>query len=151
MLALKKLPLFSLAILLVTYSILGWRLSRVHSLWFTGLGVPSSWVILLLVVAGALLIAISLTSALPIVTDIIGFTLKSDTRAFLVVSVGAFLTVLIICWLPVFAHILIVVSANSLARLDLQTLRFSQWQAFLILSIVSLAGLGLGWVAHTII
>lgn len=148
---LKKLPWFSLVLLLVTYSILGWRSSSVHGFWVIWLGVPSSWVILLLVVAGALLIAVSLTSALPIVTDIIGFTLKSDTRAFLVVSIGAFLTVLIICWLPVFAHILIVVSANSLARLDLQTARFTQWQAFWILSIVSLAGLGLGWVAHSLI
>ncbi len=141
MLTSKKLPWVSLTLLLVTYNILGWLLSAVHG----------PWVIWIVPGVGALLIAGALTSALPVVTDLIAFTLKSDARAFLVVSVAAFLSVFIICWLPTFANVLIVMSAESLARLDLQTARFTQWQSFWILSMVSLAGLGLGGAAHRLI
>ena len=142
MLTSKKLPWVSLTLLLVTYSILGWLLATVHR---------PPWVIWLLAGVGALLIAGAMTSALPVVTDILAFTLKSDARAFLVVSVVAFLVVVIISWISAFAHALLVMSAESLARLDLQTYGFNQWQAFWILSIVSLLGLGLGGATHTLI
>ena len=66
----------------------------------------------------------------------------------MIVATVAFVSAVIVTWLQVFAHILVVISAESLARLDLQTARFTQLQAFLILSAVSLAGLGLGAIAH---
>jgi len=138
----KKLPWVSLLILLVTYTIFGWLLTAIHN---------DPWVIWLAAAATVLLIAAALTSALPVVKDLVGFTLKSDLRAFTVVTVAAFLTVFIVTWFSEFTHALILMSAESLARLELQTSRFTQWQAFWILSIVSLAGLGLGWVAHTLI
>jgi hypothetical protein len=37
------------------------------------------------------------------------------------------------------------VSATALARLELQTSRFKNWHAFLILSLLSTVGLILGW------
>ena len=135
---LKKLPWGSLALLLVTYFVFGWLLSVAHS----------AQVISPVVVALTLLLAGSLTSALPLVRDTLSFSLKSDSRAFVIVATVAFVSAVIVTWLQVFAHILVVISAESLARLDLQTAKFTQLQAFLILSTVSLAGLGLGAVAH---
>ncbi|MBV8882914.1 MAG: hypothetical protein JO235_02785 [Chroococcidiopsidaceae cyanobacterium CP_BM_RX_35] len=138
----KKLPWVSLLLLLVVYTVLGWLLSTIPY---------KHWTLWLVAGAVALLISGALTSALPLVKDVVGFTLKSDTRAFIIVTIAAFVTVLIVTWINAFAHALILMSAESLARLELQTARFNQWQAFGILSFVSLAGLGVGGVAHFLI
>ena len=138
---LKKFPWVSLALLLVTYSTLGWLLSAFDDPWLV-------WVI---VVVGALLLAASLSSSWSNISNGFARLLKSDTRAFLVTVAAAFLTVLIITWFHIFAHALIVISAATLFKLDAQTAGLSEAQVFLILSIVSLAGLGLGAVAHTVI
>lgn len=142
MLTSKKLPWVSLLLLLISYTICGWLLFAVAY---------KHWVVWLAAGAMALLIAGALTSALPLVKDIVGFTLKSDSRAFFIVTIAAFLTVLVVTWFNAFAHALILMSAESLARLELQTSRFNQWQAFGILSLVSLAGLGLGGIAHPLV
>ncbi len=142
MLTSKRLPWVSLLLLLVTYMSLGWLLSTVPN---------APWAIWLAAVAFAFVLTGALTSALPLVKDLVGFTLKSDTRAFVSVTIAAFLTVFVITWFSAFAQALVLMSAKSLARLELQTSRFSQWQAFGILLIVSLAGLGLGGAAHTLI
>ncbi|MBV9385511.1 MAG: hypothetical protein JOZ78_03680 [Chroococcidiopsidaceae cyanobacterium CP_BM_ER_R8_30] len=142
MLTAKKFPWVSLLLLLVSYTVLGWLLYTIPY---------EHWAIWLVAGVVALLISGALTSALPIVKDIVGFTLKSDSRAFIIVTIAAFLTVLVVTWFNAFAHVLILMSAESLARLELQTARFNQWQAFSILSLVSLVGLGIGGLAHSLV
>lgn len=138
----KKLPWVSLLLLLIAYTIWGWLIFAVAY---------KHWIVWLAAGAMALLIAAASTSALPLVKDVVGFTLKSDSRAFFAVTIAAFLTVFIVTWFNAFVHALILASAESLARLELQTSRFNQWQAFGILSLVSLAGLGLGGAVHPLI
>ena len=135
---LKKFPWVSLALLLVTYSTLGWLLSAFHDplvVWVT-------------IVVGVLLLAAALSSPWSKIRDDFARLFKSDTRAFFVAVAGAFLTVAIISWLHIFAHALVVISANTLVRLDAQTAGLSERQVFWILAIVSLAGLGLGRIAQ---
>lgn len=139
--SLKKFPWVSLALLLVTYSTLGWLLSDFDDPWFV-------WAI---VVIGVFLIAASLSSPWSNIRNGFAGLFKSDTRAFLFTVVAAFLTVLITTWFHLFAHALVVISACTLFRLDSQTANLSQAQVFWISTIVSLAGLGLGAVAHTVI
>lgn len=138
---LKKFPWVSLALLLVTYITLGWLLSALHAPW-------PVWVI---VVVCVLLLAASLSSPWSKIRYSFAPLFKSDTRTFLIATLGAFLSVVVITWLPAFAHALVVVSAGTLFKLDAQTSGLSERQAFWLLAIVSLVGLGLGAVAQPLI
>ncbi len=64
--------------------------------------------------------------------------------AFISIIVGALVAVIIVTWLHLFTTCLILTSAGSLARLDIQVSGFKKWQSFGILATVSLTGLGLG-------
>ena len=64
--------------------------------------------------------------------------------AFLSIIVGAFLAVVIVAWLHLFATSLLLISAGVLARLDIQISGWKNWRAFVILTTISLAGVGLG-------
>ncbi|WP_421658132.1 hypothetical protein [Leptothermofonsia sp. ETS-13] len=60
----------------------------------------------------------------------------------------AILATIILFWLHVFLYILTIIAAEALARVDVQTAGFENWQAFVILLLVSLTGLFLGWTAR---
>jgi hypothetical protein len=130
----RKLPWASLLLLVFTYGLFGWLISatdRSILLWLMG----ASYI---------LLIALALTAPFTLVKTFYTSWLKSDTRAFLSVIVGAFVAVLIVTWIEVFVRILVLLSAGALVRLDLQTAGYNEWQCFSILVIISLTGFGLG-------
>lgn len=137
----KKLPWGTLALLLVTYSTLGWLLSPFYDPWFV-------WV---MVVVGVLLLAAWLSSPWAKTANIFVRLFKSDTRTFLVIVLGAFLSVVIITWFDVFVHALVVVSAATLFKLEAQKTGLSERQTFWLLAILSLVGLGLGAALHSLI
>jgi len=130
---LKKLPWVSLALLLITYSTLGWQISASNN----------PWLIWIIIVVGALVVAALLSSPSTKLTNGSGF-FKSDTRSFLFLIAGAFLSVIIIWRLHIFAHALVTISSGILFKLDAQKAGLSNRQTFWIMTIVSLAGLGLG-------
>lgn len=137
MLLVKKLPWTSLLLLLSTYGVFGWLITVSDSsglLWVMG-------------AVYSLLITATLTAPWGLIKRLYASVLQSDSRAFMSVIVGAFLAVIIINWIGVFFRILVLICASALARLDLQTARYSKWEAFGILFVVSLAGLGLGILA----
>lgn len=137
---LKKLPWVSVALLLVTYSTLGWVLAAFHYPWFV-------WVMIVVVI---LLLAAFLSSPGAKFRDS-SHLFKSDTRTFFFVVAAAFLSVIIIWRLHIFVHALVTISAAILVRLEAQESRLSNRQTFWILAIVSLAGLALGAAAQTVI
>lgn len=137
---LKKLPWGSLALLLVTYSTLGWVLSAFHN----------PWVVWVMIGVGSLLLAAFLSSPRAKFRDS-SLLFKSDTTIFFFAVVAAFLTVVILWTLHIFVHALVTISAAILVRLDAQKSCLSNRQTFWILAIVSLAGLGLGAGVQTII
>ena len=137
---LKKLLWVSLALLLITYSTLGWVLAAFHYPWFV-------WVMIVVVIV---LLAAFLSSPEAKFRDS-SHLFKSDTRTFLFVVAAAFLSVIIIWMLHIFAHALVTISAAILVRLEAQESRLSNRQSFWILEVVSLAGLGLGAAAQTVI
>ena len=137
----KNLPWLSLTLLLVTYSILGWLLSAFK-------GPISLWIV---VIGADLLLATALSSPWSQMKDGFARLLKSDTRAFFVAVILAFLSVVIITWLQVFVHILVVIAAGILVRLDTQTAGWNNRQSFWSLAIISLASLGLGAVGQTLL
>ncbi|MBE9126377.1 hypothetical protein IQ257_16290 [Coleofasciculus sp. LEGE 07092] len=136
----KKLPWTSLLLLLFTNSVFGWLIAA--SEWMSKTDRP--WLFWLMGAGYVVLIALALTAPLTLLQTVYGSWIKSDTRAFMSVIIGAFLAVLILCWINVFIRILVLLSAGALARLDLQVAGYKEWQAFVILAVFSLTGFGLG-------
>lgn len=150
--SLKKLPLSSLTLLLVTHGVLGWQLSA-----FMGLGLPTSnlfaahsptILVWLVVVVSDILLAMALSTPLSQRRNEFLNLFKTDTRAFVVAVILAFLSVLVITWLHVFVHILVVVAAATLVKIETQIARWSYRDIFWLLTISSVIGLVLGGLAQ---
>ncbi len=131
---LKRLPWISLALVLLSYSTLGWVLSEAQ----TSLSV---WLVVMLAV---LLLLGSLTAPLSLVTKYSTILFRSNIRSFAVAVFGAFLFFLMLAWFRVFLDTLLIISAAILARIDFQGAKFSEGQTFLMTSITSLTGVALG-------
>ncbi|MEG5014671.1 MULTISPECIES: hypothetical protein [unclassified Microcoleus] len=131
----KKNSWVSLTLLFVTYFTFGWKLSEFdvppHLTWF--LAIAS-----IIVFAAALSFPLRNTKAL-----IMGL-FSSDLGAFISITLGAFVAVVVIAWLHLFATCLVLISAGALARLDIQISGWKNWRAFAVLATISLTGVGLG-------
>lgn len=136
--AIKKFPWISLALLLATYGIIGWQLSALES----------HWVLWILAAVATVLLAVAVSSPWSKVRDGFASCFKSDSKAFLVAVTIAFFSVVIITWLHIFVHILVVLSASMLVRLDVQATRWSSRQSFWLIAIASLVSLALGAFVH---
>jgi hypothetical protein len=153
MLFVKKVPWASLFLLIFTYGVFGWLISaeerklELTLVWSEGAQASLSEISWLLWAMGTvyiLLIALALTAPFTLIRNFYSSWLKSDTRAFSSVIIGAFFSVIIIRWIEVFIRILVLIAAAALVRLDLQTAGYSRWQAFGILLFISLTGFSLG-------
>ncbi|MFM9263979.1 hypothetical protein [Tychonema sp. BBK16] len=131
----RKNSWLSLTLLFLTYFCLGWKLSEFdvppHLVWF-------------LSVAVSLLLSIVLSFPLRDTKTLIMRWLSTDMGAFISIIVWSLVAVIIVTWLHLFTTCLVLISAGSLARLDIQLSGFKKWRSFGILASVSLAGLGLG-------
>jgi len=173
MLFVKKLPWTSLLLLVFTHSVFGWLVSvEAHSVWqhavknhimlgehkstFNSLWIGGvnptlwdfSWWVLLKGIFCILLISLALTAPFKLIKTFYSSWLQSDLRAFISVVVGSFFAVIIIVSLDVFVRILVLIAAAALARIDLRTPSYSEWQAFWLLSVVSLSGYILGIISQ---
>lgn len=152
--SLKKLPLSSLILLLLTHGVLGWQLSAFMGLgWATSnLFAAHSPIILvwLVVVVSDILLAMALSTPLAQRRNEFLNLFKTDTRAFVVAVILSFLSVLVITWLHVFVHILVVVAAATLVKLETQIAKWSYRHIFWLLTIASIIGLGLGALAQVV-
>lgn len=134
MLIVKRLPWISLVLVLLSYSTLGWVLLETKAPKFV-------W---LVVLPAVLLLVAGLTAPISLVANYFSILFKSNLRTFAVAVLGAFLFFLMLAWFRLFLDSLLIISAAILARIDFQVSGFKEGQAFLITSMVSLAGIGLG-------
>ncbi|NEN92672.1 MAG: hypothetical protein F6K48_28740 [Okeania sp. SIO3H1] len=130
----KLIPLLSLILLLITYTILGWRLASTQA----------SQLLYLAIIATIFLLDIMLTVPLPNFKCIITPWFQSDITTFIAVIISAFLFVVIIRWISLSVDALVLMSAGILVRLDTQVYGLKNWQSFVILLIISQGSLGLG-------
>ncbi|MEH2289593.1 hypothetical protein [Nostoc sp.] len=131
---LKRVPWVSLALVLLSYSTLGWLISETHA--------PISvWVA---IVVAILLLIITLTVPWPKMTSYYSFFLQSNTRSFGIAVSAAFLFFIMIAWFRVFLDTLLIISATILVRIDFQRAGLKEGLAFSTASIFSLGGLALG-------
>ncbi len=138
---LKKIPWLSLSLLLATNMTLGGFLSALHEHW-------SAWVVVMLCV---LLAAAMLSCSWATIRDSFAYLLASDFKAFIVAVLVAFLGVVIIFWLHTFAHLLVIMCAFLLAKIDMQAANFSDRQVFKTIAFISLLGLVLGGTTNYLI
>ncbi|MGF1538604.1 MAG: hypothetical protein ACFB4J_19250 [Elainellaceae cyanobacterium] len=130
-------PGLSCFLLLLSYSSLSWFLSH------QAVGIPMWIAAIAFAAVQALLLTVqSNRSKLAIYA-----WLQSDLGYFSAVVVGAMFVAFAFVWAQIFGYIFVVLAAELLARLDLQTIGFNRVQAFIILMLVSSSGLAIGWVA----
>ena len=131
----KKKSWVSLTLLFVSYFTFCWKLSEfdvpLHQTWFVAL-------------ASILVLDIVLSFPMRKTKALIRGWFSSDIGAFLAIIVGAFVAVVVFAWLHLLAPSLLLISAGVLARLDIQISGWKNWRAFIVLTTISLGGVGLG-------
>jgi hypothetical protein len=131
---LKKIPWFSLILVLLSYSTLGWLIFEEKAQWY----------VRLITVVTILLSLILVTNPWLKLDDYAHIFFKSNARTFLVAILAAFLFFLMIAWFRVFLDTLLVMCATILAKIDFQTVGLKPALAFGCISFCSLLGLGIG-------
>jgi hypothetical protein len=131
---LKRIPWLSLSLLLATNMTLGGFLSTLHEHW-------SAWIVVILCI---LLAAAMLSCSWATIRDSFAYLLASDFKAFIVAVLVAFLGVVIVFWLHTFAHLLVIMCAFLLAKIDMQAANFNDRQVFIVIASLSILGLVLG-------
>ncbi len=139
----KKLPWPSLAILLIAYTSFAPFLPPPTLPSSASLKDQGFWILATLL---ALSFSALVTAPLRTVKENIIKSFQSDLGLFLCIVTLSFFSVIILARMHIFYRGFILICATALARLDLQTLGFTERQAFLILSTTSSLGLLLGWV-----
>ncbi|WP_413172742.1 hypothetical protein [Anabaena azotica] len=138
---LNRIPWFSLALAVLSYSTLGWVISETKAPWFV-------W---LIVALATLLLLASLTASWSKLAEYYTMLFQSNIRSFGITVLAAFLFFLMIAWFRVFLDTLLVLSATILVKIDFQTAGFKQGIAFWLTSILSLTGLATGALLHRFI
>ncbi|MEA5618612.1 hypothetical protein VB711_12305 [Cronbergia sp. UHCC 0137] len=141
MLIFRKIPWFSLMLVMLSYTTLGWVISETKPQWFV-------WLVVVVVI---LLVLLILTTPWSKLARYYSSFLKSNTRSFGVTILAAFLFFVMIAWFRVFLDALLILSASILVKIDFQKADLTESLAFWFASIFSLAGLGVGAVIHHLI
>lgn len=139
----KKVPWLSLGILFSAYATFSWFLthwvvSRVNT-------EQAVWTVWAIVVFCTLLQALLLTTLFDGVKFFFRKWLKSDIGYFSIIMLGSLSVTAALVWFKLFGYVLVLVSAEILARLDLQNAKLNRWQSLAVLTLVSVAGLAVGW------
>lgn len=133
--AARRLPWFSLALMFIAYTSFSWFVSHTTLPWI-------AWG---LAIAFTLLQSLLLTTLFARTRLFARRWLQSDFGYFTLILAGAISVTFALVWFRVFGYCLVVLSAEILARLDLQNLGFNRVQSLVVLTIVSFTGLIVGW------
>lgn len=140
MLTLKKVPWFSLMLVLLSYSTLGWVISEARPPLFV-------WPITVIAILSLL---VSLTAPLTKFNQYSSILFKNNTRTFGVTVLAAFLLFVMLAWFRVFLDTLLIISATILVKIDFQTAGFRASTTFAFTSFCSLIGLTAGALIYKI-
>jgi hypothetical protein len=131
----RRFPWLSASLLFIAYAIFSKVIISTAHLWSSIFSAAMLGVVL------ALILMHPLTSS----EKMLSKWFRSDTVAFVsLIAIAGFASILL-NWLKIFIPIIMVLCAEALVRIDLQTAEFSQLQALTTLVIVAWLGLGLGW------
>lgn len=134
----KKFSWVSLMLLLAAYSTFSWFLY----------GLTAAWIVLLAFSAFALIQGLLLTTWSAGLRRFIDRVLQSDLGYFSAVMLLGLFTVALLVWVHVLGRFLLMVAAETLARLDLQSAGINRFRALAILTTVAFLGLAIGWIVR---
>ena len=154
---LRKLPWFSLILVLLSYGIFGWYLgeySHLIHLWV--LEREDAWGLLLeeeaansfiqiLQILVIVLFSLALMAPIALITLFIGSGIKTTRKGLLTILAWSILIILAIRWFHYFANVLVLLCALFLGRLELQDFGYNEGQIALLLTFLCFLGVGLGW------
>ncbi len=132
----KKFPWLSLALLLAAHVTFGKLLASTSD----------SWIAFVFAIGWAFALALMFINPLSGFRHLILRWFTSDTVAFCAILAGAAFASIVLNWFKLFIPIILILSAEALARIDLLTAEFNNIQSCSLLTITSWLGLGLGWV-----
>ncbi|NET30751.1 MAG: hypothetical protein F6K19_01945 [Cyanothece sp. SIO1E1] len=138
---LNKVPFISLMLLLAAYVTLGWFLDD------TGAPVLV-WVLVAFLACAQAGILTILWRGVKTLTN---RWLKSEIGYFALILSSAFLAAVAVVWIRISVHILVIIAAGLLTRIDTLTLKLSKFHAFLILLAVPLIGLASTWIFRNLL
>jgi hypothetical protein len=147
-------PYFALALMLLTYAIFGWQWFERGQVWHRHWEwLPWELPHFLIVFWGLitlinLLVIGTMTAPLAFVRDWILKLFQSDTKSFILALGFSVLSVVLVVYLSITLEWMILLTAITLARLELQDHQFNEWIAFWLLAIVAVSGLGIGSISH---
>ena len=143
---LKKIPGLSLILLLLTYAVTGWMYASWASKLSEGIllaqlsdKIGLSFVYGVAVATIAFLVIV-FTAPISMMTISLDGWLKSETRAFISIFIGAFAFTIIVQQVDHFAQFLVLLATALLFKLDLQLIGCNRWLCSLILIIFCLLG-----------
>jgi hypothetical protein len=142
----KQVPWLSLSMLFSAYATFSWFL--IH--WFaTHVDVSiAEWAVWAMVLSFTLLQALLLTTLFDGVKLFFRRWLRSDVGYFSLILLASMSVTAALVWFRMFGYFLVLISAEILARLDLQNANLNRWQSLGVLTLVSLLGLAAGWGAR---
>jgi hypothetical protein len=137
-----KFPWLSLSLLLAAYTTFSWFFA--HS--FTQFLAFSTTAVLAwgLVLSFTLLQALLLTTLFDGLKLFLNRWLRSDIGYFSLIILISMSVTIAIVWHGVTGYFLVLVSAELLARIDLESARFSRLQILFLLTLISMTGLAIG-------
>lgn len=103
-----------------------------------------------LAILSVLAITFALMAPVTLITLAFGSSFKSDARSVISILLWSLAFVLILRWLIFFSHILLLLCAAILAKLDLQDNGFKQWQVSTLIILIGFLGFFGGAIAHSI-
>ncbi|HEY9896653.1 MAG TPA: hypothetical protein V6D34_14795 [Candidatus Sericytochromatia bacterium] len=137
----KIFPWVPLVLLLSAYSTVGMFLAEF----------PLTWVNWTLAIAGVFLVTMVFTFPQFQPKREFSRWLRSDTSAFILLVVAAALLSVMLLWLHIFLKLLVILTAETLTRLELSSSGFGMVKSFWLLMITALLGLTLGWSVSSLI
>lgn len=155
---LNKNLLLSFSLFFCTYSVVGWTIAKVANHWaiviteqntIINLLIQENFlplIIKLLILLGTVFISLILSSPLTLITFIFEESINSDLKAFIAILFWSIVLVFIFCSFEYFSHLLVIISSNVLLRLDLQKLKYKDWQVLTFIFIVASTSFSLGFV-----
>jgi hypothetical protein len=140
-----RLPWLSLVLLLVAYATFSWFFTHAfsHALTFS----TAAYLAWGLILAFTLLQALLLTTLFSELKRLIARWLRSDVGYFILILVFSMSIIFAFIWNEVAIYLVLLGTAELLARLDLERARVSRLQALLILTLISMTGLAIGLLA----
>jgi hypothetical protein len=150
--------LLSFFLFFSTYGVVGWTIARVVNHWATIITEQNTiinlliqkdflpLIIKLLILFATVFISLILNSPLLLITLIFEESLNSDLKAFIAILFWSIVLVFIFCSFDYFSHLLVIISSNILLRLDLQKLKYKNWQVITFVLIVASTAFSLGFI-----